>query len=263
MKKLFAIAILAIASLLTGCAGVIETGNVGVRTSFGKIDLDEVGEGFYTNPFSSVLEYTARETSVEVIDLQPRAKDNLTLKDLDVSVYYTMAPEKIADFSATHKMMSASLTGDGDMIRPGYILLENQARGVIYDSVSRFDSMTLHQNRQALEADIMKNLRAELEKSDPGYFKITRVVIRGIQTDPQVEDSIRKSVAKDKEFEAAEKDVQVKKKMAAANLQLAESLTPAFLQHEYIGAIAECAKRQGCTLIVGGGNSVPLINLPK
>jgi regulator of protease activity HflC (stomatin/prohibitin superfamily) len=260
VKKLMMILMVAIASLLTGC-GFVETGNVGVRTAFGQVESQEIQPGFYTAFFSHVDQFTVKETFVALENMTPRAKDNLTLKDLDVTVYYKMAPGKVADFAVGHAGMSVKAVGE-NFARPGYVLLENIARGVIYDEASKFDSLTMHQNRQGLESAITKSLVEALGKSDPGYFEITRVIIRSIQTDPQVEESIRKAVAKDKELEAAQKDVQVKQQMADANERLAHSLSPAFLQHEYIGALNECAKNQHCTMIVGG-SSTPLLNITK
>lgn len=264
MKNLKFLAIIGgivLSSLLTAC-GQIETGNVGVRTQFGKVQAEEETPGVYTAILSNVDEYTTKETYVSLDNLTPRAKDNLTLKDLDVTIYYKTNPTKIAEFVSSHAGMSAKMQGE-HFIRPGYVLIENLARGAAYDETSKFDSLTLHQNRQDLESAIKDTLNNQLSKSDPGYFEITRVVIRSITTDPQVEESIRKAVAKDKELEAARKEVQVKAQEAAANNALAASLTEPLLKREYIQAISKCAENSNCTLILGGGNSVPLINLPK
>ena len=263
MKKLFSLAAAVFVALaLTGCGfGFIKTGEVGVRTAFGKIDQQAVPEGFYTAFLSSVDEYTAKETSVDLDKLTPRAKDNLTLKDLDVTIYYKVNGGKIASFASTHSGMSARLERD-DFYRAGYRLIENLARGVSYDAVSKYDSLTLHQNRQALEESIKTGLQGVLNADTPGMFEITRIVVRSIQTDPAVEESIRKSIAVQKDLEVATKQVQVKQQEAFANEKLGQSLTPAVLQSQYIKAIDKCAERQGCTLIVGGGTN-PQFNLPK
>lgn len=260
LKFLCIIGGLVLSSLLTAC-GQIETGNVGVRTQFGKIQAEEEAPGVYTSVLSHVDEYTTKETYVALDNLTPRAKDNLTLKDLDVTIYYKTTPTKVADFAATHAGMSAKLQNE-HYLRPGYVLIENLARGVAYDETSKFDSLTLHQNRQALEASIKEALTAQLNKSDPGYFQITRVVIRTITTDPTVEDSIRRAVAKDKELEAARKEVQVKQQEAAANNALSASLTDNLLKRQYIAAIDKCAGNSNCTLVLGGGSNT-MLNLPK
>lgn len=260
MKKLFLIAMIAASTLLTAC-GTVETGNVGVRKTFGQVQQDEVQPGFYQSILSSVDEYTTKETYVSLQNLTPKAKDKLILKDLDVTVYYKTNPQKVAEFVSTHAAMSAKMNGEG-FIRPGYVLIENMARGIVSDEVSGFDSLTLHQNRTDLEVAIKNALAEQLNKSDPGYFEITRVVVSSLLTDPSVEESIRKNIAMTNEIDTAKKEVQKKLEEANAMMKTANALTPMLLQHEYIKAIDKCAANPGCTLFVGAPGNLNM-TLPK
>lgn len=263
MKKLSLLLAVMASFLLAGCDfGTIETGNVGVRTQFGKIQQDEENPGFYFTVMSSVDEYTAKETSVVLSNMTPKAKDKLILKDLDVAVYYKAKGPQIAEFVSSHASMSARMEKER-FIRPGYFLVENTAKGVVMDKVSEFDSLTLHQSRSDLEMSVKKALQDELDKSDQGFFEITRVVVTSLLTDPSVEDSIRKNIQMNNEIDTAMKEVRKKKEEADAMMKTAAALTPLLVQHEYVKAIEKCAGNNGCTLIVGGGGSVPLINLPK
>src|SRR5262245_7706880 len=76
------------AALLLGVAGTIATGNVGVRTTLGIISQQEVTPGVYLKwpVISSVEEFTAKEVAIDLTDLTPKAKDNLSLRDMDVSI---------------------------------------------------------------------------------------------------------------------------------------------------------------------------------
>lgn len=260
MKKLFLIAVIAASTLLTAC-GTVETGNVGVRKTFGQVQQDEVQPGFYQSILSSVDEYTTKETYVSLQNLTPKAKDKLILKDLDVTVYYKTNPQKVAEFVSTHAAMSAKMSGE-DFIRPGYVLIENLARGIVSDQVSEFDSLTLHQNRTDLEAAIKTSLTDQLNKSEAGYFEVTRVVVSSLLTDPSVEESIRKNIAMTNEIDTARKEVQKKLEEANAMTKTANALTPMLLQHEYIKAIDKCASNPGCTLFVGAPGGLNM-TLPK
>lgn len=261
MKKLYLALMIATSVLLTGCGfGTIESGNVGVRTQFGKVQQEEEREGLYVAVLSSVVEYTAKETNVVLSNMTPKAKDKLILKDLDVAVYYRANPTKIAEFASSHAAMSAKLK-DEDFVRPGYNMIDNMARGVISDEVSKFDSLTLHQNRSDLETAIKKALSDELNKTDPGYFEITRVVVTSLLTDPAVEESIRKNIQMNNEIDTARKEIDKKKQEADAMAKTAAALTPALLQHEFNAALMECAKRQGCTLIVDGSRNGSMLNI--
>lgn len=260
-KFLAIIGSLVLSTLLTGCVGTIETGNVGVRKQFGKVQQEEVPAGIYTSFFSSVDEYTTKETYVGLQNLTPKAKDKLILKDLDVTIYYKTNPDKVAEFASSHAAMSARMQSE-HFYRPGYVLIENMARGIVSDEVSSFDSLTLHQNRTDLEMAIKNALAAQLNKSDPGYFEITRVVVSSLLTDPSVEESIRKNIAMTNEIDTARKDVQKKLEEANAMTKTASALTPMLLQHEYIKAIDKCASNPGCTLFVGAPGNLNM-TLPK
>ncbi|MDT4822982.1 hypothetical protein FQZ97_562020 [compost metagenome] len=78
-----------------------------------------------------------------------------------------------------------------------------------------------------------------------------------------MEDSIRRSIQAQKEVETAKEQVKVKQQEAEAMTKIAQSLTPSYLQHEYNVALAECAKRASCTMIVGTSGATPIVNLPR
>jgi regulator of protease activity HflC (stomatin/prohibitin superfamily) len=243
----------------TGC-GFIDSGEVGVRTQFGQIQPTVEQPGFYTAILSHLTIYTAKETTVDIGGLTPRAKDNLTLKDLDVTIYYRANPAALPNFQASRAGQSAELSGEG-FVRPGYVLIQNVASGVINDSVSHFDSLTLHTNRGPLESMIKAELQSRLDKDNPNTFTVTNVIVRTIHTDPSVEDAIRNSIMAEKQVQTAKQLVQVKEQEAQANEKLTQSLTPAYLQHEYNMALQACASHQGCTMIVGTGDVRPMVNV--
>ncbi len=262
MKKILAaLALVAACLSLSGCFGIIDQGNVGVRTTFGKIDQEPV-TGMYTSFISNVAEYTVKETNVSITGMTPRAADNLTLKELDVVVYYTTNANKLPSFQAAFAGQSAKV-GSDDFYRPGYVMIDTLARSTTMDTVSRMDSLTIHANRPALEQQIVAELQKSLDKAAPGNFTITRAVVTNVQTDPTIEQSIRDNVTAGKRLDTARKQVQIKEQEGLANQKVAATLTPEFLQHEYNQAIASCATSGKCTLIVDGSqnNTQKLINV--
>lgn len=263
-KKLLMMCVgVVVAASLTGCGGgVIDQGNVGVQTSFGDVSQQPLGTGFYWHPLSTVTEYTTKETSIVVDGLTPRAKDKLTMRELDATIYYKAEGATLPRFQSAFSGQSAELEGDG-FYRPGYVLIKTLAQGVVADEVSKFDSLTIHQNRVPLEAAIKASLQAQLDQRSPGTFKITSVVINKALTDGSIEQSIRDSVAADNRLATATKLVQVKEQEAKANEKVNQSLTPAFLEYQRILAQQNCASSDKCTMIIDGGSSAKIINLNK
>lgn len=265
---------LLLALFVTSC-GTIETGHQGVRTTLGNVNLEEVGPGLYLGvPFvSTVREFSAKEISLDLSDLTPKARDNLSLRDLDVTVFYRVADGAIADlyvkYAAQHQRAE-----EGHVNYPAYHLLQRVARNVIYEEISRIDSLVMHTRRDELATGTRKSLQAELDANDKGVVQVTRVVIRSLTTDPAIEKAIQDSVAVQKQLETtrqrvqiaeAEAQVEIKKAegIARANQIINQSLTREYLQHEANLALMKFAEKGGTATVVLPANmqAAPLISV--
>ena len=263
-------------ALLTSC-GTVESGNVGVRTTLGKVNPEEVEPGVYFGlpGISRVQEFSAKEIGLDLNDLTPKARDNLSLRDLDVTVYYRVAGGAIADLYI--KYAGQHTRDEGSRVNlPAYAMLQRLARNAVYEQASRIDSLVMHTRRDELAAAVNKALQIELDANDKGVFTITRVVIRALTTDPAIEKAIQESVAAQKQLETtkqriaiaeAEAQVEVKKAegIAKANLIINQSLTREYLQHESNLALHKFAEKGGTTTVVIPANmqTAPLINIGK
>ena len=87
--KVIVVAIL-LGTVIFMSAYTVETGNVAVERTLGKVNHEEQGQGLnFKMPFvTNALEFSAKEIAIDINDLTPKAADNLSLKDLDVSVFY-------------------------------------------------------------------------------------------------------------------------------------------------------------------------------
>jgi regulator of protease activity HflC (stomatin/prohibitin superfamily) len=263
-------------ALLMSC-GTIESGNVGVRATLGKVNPEEVEPGVYLGlpGISRVQEFSAKEIGLDLNDLTPKARDNLSLRDLDVTVYYRVAGGAIADLYI--KYAGQHTRDEGSRVNlPAYAMLQRLARNAVYEQASRIDSLVMHTRRDELAAAVNKALQIELDANDKGVFTVTRVVIRALTTDPAIEKAIQESVAAQKQLETtkqriaiaeAEAQVEVKKAegIAKANLIINQSLTREYLQHESNLALHKFAEKGGTTTVVIPANmqTAPLINIGK
>ena len=276
-RVLFGVVLLAgLLVALTSC-GTVESGNVGVRTTLGKVAPDEVEPGLYLGlpGISRVQEFSAKEIGLDLNDLTPKARDNLTLRDLDVTVYYRVAGASIADLYV--KYAGQHVRDEGSRVNlPAFALMQRLARNAIFEQASRIDSLVMHTRRDELASSVNKALQAELDANDKGVFTVTRVVIRALTTDPAIEKAIQESVAAQKQLETtkqriaiaeAEAQVEVKKAegIARANQIINQSLTREYLQHESNLALQKFAEKGGTTTVVIPANmqTAPLINIGK
>ncbi|KQU76851.1 MULTISPECIES: SPFH domain-containing protein [unclassified Rhizobacter] len=273
---LAAIVVLGLVFAVSSC-GTIESGNVGIRTTLGKVSADEVEPGIYLGipGISRVQEFSAKEIGLDLNDLTPKARDNLSLRDLDMTVYYRVTPGFVADLYV--KYAGQHTRDEGSRVYlPAYALLQRVARNAIYQQASHIDSLVMHTQREELAQAVRKSLQGELDANDKGVFQITRVVIRSLTTDPAIEKAIQDSVAAQKQLETtkqriaiaeAEAQVEVKKAegIARANQIINQSLTREYLQHESNLALLKFAEKGGTTTVVLPANmqTAPLINIGK
>lgn len=276
-KIAFAVLVVgAVLGVLFSTSGTIQTGNVGVRTTLGIISTDEVGPGVYLKwpLITSMQEFSAKDIVIDMSDLTPKAKDNLSLRDMDVSIYYKTNPDRIADLAS--KYASQSARHDDGYYMPAYQLVWRIARNACYEEIARLDSLVIHTQREQLGLSIARKLQQELDKTDAGTFTISRVVIRSVQTDPSIEQSIQQAVANQKKLEAMQVQTEIAKReaeikvteahgIAEANKIISGSLTREYLQHEANQALLKFAEKGNSnTIVVPSGMSVtPLINTGK
>lgn len=265
-----------VVAAVTSC-GTIESGNVGVRTTLGKVNAEEITPGlFFGVPgISRVQEFSAKEIALDMNDLTPKARDNLSLRDLDVTIYYRVASGSIAELGV--KYAGQHTRDEGSRVNlPAYAMLQRLSRNAVYEQSSRIDSLVMHTQRDELAAAVSRSLQAELDANDKGVFSVTRVVIRSLTTDPAIEKSIQESVAAQKQLETtkqriaiaeAEALVEIKRAegVARANQIINQSLTREYLQHESNLALHKFAEKGGTTTVIMPANmqTAPLINIGK
>lgn len=262
--------VIAVVVLALAACGRIETGHVGVRTDFNKqVELTEMNPGFYTAFLTSVDEYTVKEIEVKFDNLTPKGKDNLSLADFDVSLWYQPLATQVAEMYVKYSSMSPCENG---VCYPAYNLVERVARGAIFDAVSQYESLTIHTKRGNLESKIKEMVQGELDKGDKGVFIITKVVVRQIKTDPQLEASIQTAVQMQKKTEAKQLEVQLAEAeakrviaeargQATANSILAASLTDQYLRYKQIEATASFAGEGTHTVLLPSGGAIPLVSV--
>ena len=260
VAPLFFLALVALIAVGFNSWYVVDTGHVAVEKTLGTVDLDEVPAGLnWKLPFfTSKYEFSAKEIVIDFNDLTPKARDNLRLKDLDISVYYRANPGSIAELMIKY---AASAELGNNAFYPAYGVVYREGRDVIYEEVTKIDSLDLHRNRDALRSGITETLQAKLDSKDPGVFFITRVAIRALNTDPTIEAAIQRAVQAQKQLEAktieveiASKDAEIEvaraKGIAESNEIINTSLTPEYLQHELNEALKLFAVNEGGIVVI-------------
>ena len=152
---------------------------------------------------------------------------------------------------------------DDGIYYPAFKLVKSVARGSAYAATSEYDSLTIHTQRDLLADKIKKYTEKSLEITDPGIFKITRVIIRSILPDPSIEENIKKVVAKEKELEAKKLEVEIAETQKVINNAITESLSPNILRQLELEVIREACKVGTCIMSLNDATMQPLIQVKQ
>ena len=241
---------------------LIESGNVGVRKTLGKVNPEEVSPGlnFRVPVVTRMTEFVGKEIAIDLTDLTPKAADNLSLRDMDVTVFYKADSGQISDLYVKYAN-AHQYDGESDSYFPAYRLVYREARRAAYETVAQIDSLTMHKKRGQIAASVKSRLQETLDSNDSGVFEVTRVVIRSVMTDPSIEESIREAVANQKRLEAKQVMVEIERKnaeieairaqgIANANNIINKTLTTEYLQHELNLTLQKFAETGANTIVV-------------
>ncbi len=277
MKKLLVL----IAALFLSACTQIDTGNVGVERTLGNVKAETLPPGVYFTLFKNVDEFTAKEVPLSMSDLKPKSRDNLTMADVDIDVYFKVEPAKMAQIYIKYQgdvSKVLKVAGDGtqkdtgdEIVGMGRVLRE--AREAVYRAIARFDATTMHLKRDEIADAVRTILQHELNVTDPGVFLITNVNVRSLVTDPALEKSIRERAQVDQQIEAKIKQGELAKAeakrilieaegQAAANNAINASITDKLIRMREIAAQEAIATKAGnTTILMPTSGAIPLINV--
>ncbi len=208
------------AALLTACSQ-IDTGNVGVESTMGQVKKEIMPPGVYFSMFKKITEVSAKELALSLTDLKPQTSDKINLADLDIDIYVQIDPSKAADIMMRWPGDMEEVKGE-DGTRVGLNYVTRQAREAIYNTVTKYPSATVHTERTAISAEVVKSLQADLDASaGKGWFFVRSANVRNLVTDPALEKAIKEAAARD--FEIASKKKEVILAIAEADRKRAEA----------------------------------------
>jgi hypothetical protein len=198
---------------ITGCTRV-ETGHVGVRTTFnGSIEPDELGVGFHQTLIGSVQTYVANEITWKIDNLTPQTKDRSQLEDLDLAYTYSVNPATIADLVVKYKGRDG-IDNQGDRY-PLALYVENVVKTATTDVVSKYDALEANEKREEIRGKIRD--QAETMFKEDGLneaVNIHQVFVKNMQLSKAIMTSANAVIISQNELKTKEFEVQTAKKEA-------------------------------------------------
>ena len=269
MKRVFTIVpvVVAVAASLAFAVSLkrIETGEVGVRVGFDKqVKPGELLPGSFNQTLiGDVLTFPIKDVAVQVENMTPLAKDNSTMKDVDLTVIYSINPDQVSELY-TSKNQSFHAKSKEDMLLM-YNYIFQTARNGLYKATREYEALDMNDNRAAIEQKIREAMQATLaaEKLE-NSITIQQVLVRGMTPADSVvasaNDLVRsKNELKQKEVEVKTAEAESRRMAALAN-NSAQSVQ--FMQAQAMLNISEGIKTGKVQTIVVPANFNALM-MPK
>jgi regulator of protease activity HflC (stomatin/prohibitin superfamily) len=263
MNRTFKLAIVAaVVATTVGCTR-IETGEVGVRVGFDKqVKPGELMPGSFNQTLiGDVLTFPVRDVSVPVNDMTPLAKDNSTMKDMDVTVIYNINPNQVSELYTTKNRSFHATDKNGDTFLM-YNYIAQAARNAAYKAARRYDALTMNDSRAAMEQEMRDIITQTLaDEKLNGSVTITQVLIRQITPADSVVASANELVRAKNEL--LQKEVEVKtaeaesRRMAALTNQSSASI--AYMNAQAALNISEGVKNGRVQTIIVPSNMTGLM----
>ena len=271
MKSLKSLILICFVTLLSACSQ-IDTGNVGVESTLGQVKPETMPAGVYFTLFKRVTEVSAKELPLSLNDLKPQTLDKITLADLDIDIYVQIDPSK-APAIMTRWPGDLIQIDKEDGVRIGMNYVQRQAREAIYSAVAQFGSATVHTERTAIAANVVKALQADLDSSaGKGWFFVRSANVRNLVTDPALEANIKAAANSQFVLQKKENDIKVAKAEAdrlrieaqgeADAIRIKAEAVAKQGGAEYV-QLQAISKWDGKLPVTQAGGAVPFINIGK
>lgn len=252
-------------SFITAFFVIIDAGETGVQTFFGKVKDNEFSSGFHLkNPLVKVTKMNVRTQEYTMSIAQGEGKkfgaDAITALtkeglsvDLDITVLYHMVEEKASDV-----YRDVGLNYDEIIIRP-------QIRSVIREVIAQYEAKDIYsEKRQEASQGIESILK---EKLEPRGIEMEEVLLRHVELPADLAGSIQQKLQAEQEAdrydfileketkEAERKRIEAEGQRDAQQI-INQSLTARYLEYLYINSLKD---REGTIYVpTNASNGMPL-----
>ncbi len=257
MKKIYTItALLLMTAPLQGCLGakVVDTGERGIETHFGKV-TGEVSEGLhFYNPFTSTITVMDTRTQKWEYDDATYTKDIQQAK-MHVVVNYNLDPSHAGDVYLS--------VGD-DWVNK---LIPQTVQGTLKSVIGQWDAMDLIGNRAKAQVEIQNRIASALADK---HILVTRVEISNIDYTKEFEAAVEAKVKAIQEAEQAKNNtVRVAEEAKQAVLTAKGEAEAMQIKAQALSTNSNLVQYEAVQKWDGKlpdymmGNSVPFINIAQ
>lgn len=211
----------------------IQTGENGLYRSFdGKISEQILQPGINFDGLGSIQTFNTRKITVTANDLKPKTKDNTIMKEMDVTVTYSISPTSLFSFYTGYDMSNHAVSQNGQIqLMATYI--QRLITSSVNQSVDEFPALEVNSRLENIQDAIKANLTAALEKNGlSGKITIDSVIVGKADLPDDLVASVNRVVVAQSAYKEQEQKTLTAESKAKENAALASTVTRESLEYQ-------------------------------
>lgn len=219
--------------LTAGQFTTISTGENGLYVGFdGQVKNEVLTPGIKYDGFGSIKVFNTRKITVTANDLRPKTKDNTIMKEMDVTVTYSINPTSLYEFYTNYDLSNHAIS-DGGQVQLMSSYISRLITSSVNQSVDEFPALEVNSKLEQIQDTIKNNLSEALIKNGlEGKITIDSIIVGKADLPDDLVASVNRVVAAqsaNKEQEVRTKTAQLK---AEENKALASTVTNQSLEYQ-------------------------------
>jgi regulator of protease activity HflC (stomatin/prohibitin superfamily) len=159
----------------------------------------------------SVITFPTKDLTIKIENKTPMTADNSALKELDMTVVYSINPSSVAELYSTKSKSFHARDEDGDTVLM-YEYITTLVNNASYKVVRNYKSLEVGDNRQKMEAEILAEVNDQLTKEKLNTaLTLTVVQIRNVAPNDSILQSATEFVRSQNELKIKENEVKLAK----------------------------------------------------
>lgn len=255
--------------LISTTIKVIEAGQVGVKSLFGKVDNGVLNSGLhFINPLAEITRFDIKTQNYTMSAITSEGEQK---GDDAIRVLTSDGLEVVIDLSVLYRVQGASAPNILKEIGTDYLqkIVRPVTRTVIRDNAVSYEAVSLYSNkRDEFQNSVFKTIKASFDKRG---LELEQLLVRNITLPASVKASIESKINAEQDAQKMtfvlqkERQEAERKRVEAQGIAdyqriLSTGLSDKQLQYESILAQKEIAKSENTKIIImGNGKGAPII----
>jgi hypothetical protein len=238
----------------------ISTGENGLYVGFdGQVKNEILAPGINYDGFGTIKVFNTRKITVTANDLRPKTKDNTIMKEMDVTVTYSINPTSLYEFYTGYDLSNHSI-GDSGQLQLMSSYISRLITSAVNQSVDEFPALAVNSNLEQIQDTIKGNLAEALQKNGlEGKITIDSIIVGKADLPDDLVASVNRVVAAQSGLKEQQVRTETAQLKAEENKALASTVTNQSLEYQRLQVLQEAMKNGSIQkILINGANILSL-----